>query len=157
MTVGVATCTPEITASELARRFLDEGLEEIVVLEDGNALGVIGRDELVKAYLREENEDLPARDLMREGIPQVPADIPLKAAGQVMLDLRVRALFLMHHAGGIEYPAAVLTYRHLLRHLGAKQEDDLSDLGIHAERQSPVQTFIQRRDAARQANLRQKK
>jgi len=157
MTVGVETCTPEITAIELARRFLVEGLEEIVVLEEGNALGVIGRDELVKAYLRENYSTLTGREIMREGVPQVPPDIPLRAAAQVMLDMKVRALYLMHHAGGIEYPAAVITYWHLLRHLQAQREDDLRDLGIHAERQSPVQTFIQRRDAVRQANLSKQK
>ena len=92
---------------------------------------------------------MTAEDVMREGVPQVPPDIPLSAAAMVMHDLGVRTLFLMHHAGGIEYPAAQLTYQHLLRLLAADGEEDLSDLGIYAQRQPPLETFIQRRDEAR--------
>ncbi len=55
----------------------------------------------------------------------------------------------MHHAGGIEYPAAMLSYTHLLRHLAMESADDLSDLGIKADRESPLEAFYKRRDAAR--------
>ncbi len=79
---------------------------------------------------------------MREGVPQVPPDIPLTAAAQIMQDQGVRALFLMHHAGGIEYPAAMLSLTtHLLRHLAAKDDDELRDLGIHADRAGAAGTF----------------
>jgi len=156
MTVGVATCPADIPVTDLARRFLDEGLEEIVVLEDGNALGVVRREDLLKAYLQDDPAPMTAQDVLREGVPQVPPDIPLKAAAQIMLDQRIGALYLMHHAGGIEYPAAVLGFWHLLRHLSADDQDDLSDLGINARRQSPVQAFFQRRDAARKVNLSKK-
>jgi hypothetical protein len=66
-----------------------------------------------------------------------------------MLDKGVRSVFLMHHAGGVEYPAGVLTFRHLIRHLGARDMNDLLDLGIKAQRQSPIESFIRRRDEAR--------
>jgi hypothetical protein len=66
-----------------------------------------------------------------------------------MLDLGVRTLFLMHHAGGIEYPAAQISYRHYLRAMAAQEKEDLRDLGIHAQRRPPLETFIQRRDEAR--------
>jgi hypothetical protein len=89
---------------------------------------------------------------MRDGVPQVPPDIPLTAAAQLMQDFKVRTLFLMHHAGGIEYPAAMISYKHLLRHLVADNETELRDLGIGAERQTPLEMFIQRRDAARNKN-----
>ena len=86
---------------------------------------------------------------MRDEVPQIPADIPLVAAAQIMRDKSVRALFLMHHSAGIEYPAAIITFQHLLRHLAASNADDLRDLGIRAERQSPLDTFYQRREEAR--------
>jgi predicted transcriptional regulator len=153
MTVGVATCSPETPVAEVALMILEIGLEEVVVLEEGNALGVIGQDDLVRAYARGDGSEktATAREVMREGIPQVPPDIPLEAAAQIMLDQHIRALFLMHHAGGIEYPAAVITYRHLLRHLAANDGDELRDLGIKAERKLPLQTFLEKRDAARKA------
>ena len=85
---------------------------------------------------------------MRAEVPQVPPDIPLTAAAQIMQDQGLRILFLTHHAGGIAYPAAYITYKHLLRHLGARDARDLRDLGIKAERESPLETFIRRRDEA---------
>ena len=89
---------------------------------------------------------------MREDVPQVPPDIPLAAAAQIMQDQKVRTLYLMHHAGGIDYPAAMLSYRHLLRHLSAQKDEDLQRPGHSApNRKSPVETFIERRDAARQS------
>lgn len=150
MTVGVETCTPDTPIVEIARLMLLNQLEEVVVLEEGNALGVVGQKELIRAYTAEDPQALVAEDVMRAGVPQVPPDIPLVAAAQVMLDLEVRTLFLMHHAAGIEYPAALISFRHLLRHIAAENTAELRDLGIKAERKSPLETFIEQRDAARQ-------
>jgi len=149
ITVGVATCLPETPVIDLARLFLEKEIEEIVVQEEGNALGVVGQDELVRAYAEGKYKTLTAEEIMREGVPQVPPDIPLAAAAQVMLDRGGRALFLMHHAAGIEYPAAVVTYRHFLRYMAANDVNELRDLGILADRQKPLDAFIQRRNAAR--------
>jgi CBS domain-containing protein len=151
MTVGVETCSPDTPVEDLARRFLEKGIEEIVVLADGHALGVVGQIELLRAYARDDISTLKASDMMRESVPQVPPDIPLMAAAQIMLDLGVRTLFLMHHASGVEYPAAQISYHHYLRAMAASEANDLQDLGIYAQRRSPLETFIQRRDKARQA------
>jgi hypothetical protein len=89
---------------------------------------------------------------MQDEVPQTPPDIPLTAAAQLMLDRGVRVLFLMHHSSGIEYPAALISYQHILRLLGARDKEELHDLGISATRQSPLEAFIQRREAARSRN-----
>jgi len=161
MSVGVATCSPETPVIQIAQILLDKNLEALVVLDEGegHALGVIGQDELVKAFHHGNAEDLKAEDIMRDGTPQIPPEIPLTAAAQIMQDQGVRVLFIMHKAGGIEYPAAYISYRHLLRYLtafkdGQWQSDALSDLGIKADRQSPLEIFIQRREAARERNRR---
>jgi len=156
MTVGVLTCAPDSPLVELAQVMLDKSCEAVVVMQDGHALGVVGEDELVRAFDQADLRQLVAEDVLREGVPQVPPDIPLAVAAQLMQDLGVRTLFLMHHSGGVEYPAAQISYRHLLRFLAAHDEDDLRDLGMHAERQSPLETFIQRRDAARRDASRKK-
>jgi CBS-domain-containing membrane protein len=149
MTVGVATCPPDAALPDIARLLLDKQLEAIVVLNDeGHALGVVSQEDVVRAYTRENARDLRAEDVMCDGVAQVPPDIPLVTAAQIMLDRNVRAMFLMHHAGGIEYPAAALTFRHLLRQLAAQSDDDLKDMGIAAARQAPLEVFKQRRDAA---------
>ena len=152
MTVGVATCPPDTSIKGVARLLLDKDLESVVVLDqEGHAVGVVSRDELIDAYGQNAPDDLTAEDVMSAGVTELPPDIPLTAAAQLMRDQGVRAVFLMHHAGGIEYPAAVLTYAHLLRHLTAESDDDLNDLGIAAARKSPVEAFIEKRDAARRS------
>jgi CBS domain-containing protein len=155
MTVGVPTCPTHTPVVEIARLLLDRQLEAVVVLDpDGHAVGVVSRDDLVRLYARGDSLSLTAEDAMQEGVIEVPPDIPLAAAAQIMRDKGVRAVFLMHNASGIIYPAAVLTYTHFLRHLGARSDDELRDLGIKAERRSPVEAFIEKRNAARrQAGL----
>jgi CBS domain-containing protein len=152
MTVGVMTCAAETSVQELTRWVLEKDLEAVIVLDsrDGNALGVVSQVDLVRFIGKENAPTLTAEQVMSEGVPQVPPDIPLEAAAQIMLDKGIRALFLMHHAGGIEYPAAVLTFNHLLRCLAAEGPEELKDLGIKAVRQSPLESYLKRREAARE-------
>ena len=149
MSVGVETCTPDTPIVELARAMIERNIEEVVVLEEGNAIGIVGQDEVIKAFLTDNFRSLSAEDVMVAGVPEIPPDIPLQAAAQFMQDRGLRTLFLMHQSGGIEYPAAVITYRHLLRLMAAKDAHELKDLGIQAERQSPLDVFLSRRDEAR--------
>lgn len=156
MTVGVQTCAPGTPLRDLARLLLETGCESVVVLDEGHALGVVGENELIASLGRERWDELIAADVMREGVPQLPPDIPVAAGALLMRDMGVRTVFLMHHAAGVIYPAAYLSYRHLLRYLAAESEDELRDLGIYANRQSPVESFIKRRDEARKKAKKEK-
>jgi predicted transcriptional regulator len=158
MSVGVPTCALDDSVVELTRWFLEKDIEGAVVLdENGHGAGVVTHDELVKAYAKGDWERLVAQDVMRVDVPTVPPDIPLNAVAQLMQDMGVRVVFLTHHAGGIEYPAAYITYKHLLRHLAARDGEDLKDLGIKAEREAPLEKFFRRRDEAlRQAKSRKR-
>jgi CBS domain-containing protein len=149
MTVGVVTCNPQTTVPEIAQLLLDNDLDEVIVLDQGKALGVVGQDELIAAFSREEYRQVEAHQVMREGIPQIPPEIPLTAAAQLLRDRGVRTFFLMHHAAGVEYPAAAISYKHFLRLLAASSRADLRDLGIQADRAAPLDEFIQRREARR--------
>lgn len=150
MQVGVPSCDPSTGIADLAQALLEKEQEGFVVLDSGgHAIGTVSREELARAYATGETAGLVAADIMREEVPQVPPDIPLTAAAQIMHDLGTRILFIMHHAGGIEYPAAMLSYRHLLRHVAAGEEGHLADLGIEAEREPPLETFFRRRAEAR--------
>jgi CBS domain-containing protein len=154
MTVGVTTCAPDTPITVVARLLLDDDLEAVIVLDqEGHAAGMISQDELVGVYARGEMRALTAEQIMREDVPEVPPDILLTAAAQIMQDRHVRVFFLMHHSDGISYPAAVISYRHLLRHLVADQPDDLKDLGVRAEREAPLAAFMKRRDEARKRAL----
>jgi predicted transcriptional regulator len=150
MTVGVPTCALATPLSEVARALLEKDLEALVLLDDnGHAVGIVSRTEVAAAYGSGEFKDLVASDVMRDGMPQVPPDIPLTAAVQIMLDMGVRVLYQTHHAGGIEYPAAYLSFNHVMRHVAAEDLEELRDLGRHAQRESPMESFIKRRDEAR--------
>lgn len=155
MTVGVPTCKITTPVVDIARFLIENNVEELVVLgEEGEGVGVCGYRELVNAYERDDIRDLAAEDVMSEGVPEMPSDIPLKLAAQLMKDKGTRVAYMNHNSAGIIYPAASISYRHLVRHLAAKDESELKDLGIYAERKSPLQQFVERRDEARrQAGL----
>ncbi len=155
MTVGVVTCSPATPLREIAGMMVEKCLEAVVVLdpEERHAVGWVGQAELVKALTSLDVETTKAEDVMDVQVPQVPADIPLVTASQIMIDQGVRVLFVMHHAAGIVYPAGVITFAHILRYLAASESDQLKDLGIQAERKTPIEIFIERRDAARKKNL----
>jgi len=148
MSVGVPTCPVDIPILDLAKIMLEKDWESVVVLESeqGHAVGVVSQKELALAYAKGDYAHLMAEDIMGERLPTVPPDIPITAAAQIMLDEGVRAVYITHHAGGIKYPAAWLTLKHLLRYLIG---DDLSDLGIRAAREKPLDVFIRRREEAR--------
>ena len=153
MTVGVPTCPPHTPIVDLTRLMLEKNWEAVVVLDgdEGHAIGVVGQDEIVRAYEREDVRTLTAEQVMHEGVPTIPPDVLLTVAAQMMLDQNVRAFFLMHNAAGVTYPAAMITYRHILRHLAAQSDADLQDMGIAAARKAPLEEFIARRDAAKKA------
>ncbi len=150
MTVGVPTCATDTPAIEIARLLLEKDWEGIIVLDqEGHAVGVVSRDDLVHIYPRADCRSLKAEEVMQEEVVEIPPDLPLEAAAQIMRDKGVRVVFLMHNASGIIYPAAMLSYKHLLRHMAAQSDEELRDLGIKAERRSPIDIFIEKREAAR--------
>ena len=150
MTVGVLTCSQETSIKTIAKALLEKDVEAVVVLDpEGHAVGHVSRDELVRAYAYGSYESLQAHDIMREGIPVIPPDIPIGAAVQLMQDQGIRVFYLTHHAGGIEYPAAFISYKHFLRHIQSETGEDLKDLGIDAARKPPLEQFIERREANR--------
>ena len=155
MTVGVPTCKITTSIVEISRFLVENNVEEMVVLGDeGEGVGVCGYKELVNAYERDDVRELTAEDIMTEGVPELPSDIPLTLAAQLMKDKDIRVAYMNHNSAGIIYPAASISYKHLVRHLAAKDDSELKDLGINAERKSPLEQFIERRDEARrQAGL----
>jgi predicted transcriptional regulator len=150
MHIGVSTCPTDTSVAEAARSLLHGNLEALIVLDgNGHAVGLLGRREVVAAYARagtgsRGGDAITAADAMRPDIPEVPADIPAIAAAQIMLDRGVRELYLMHHAAGISWPAAVLRFEDVLRYLAAESEADLANMGAGAPRKSPVETFMER-------------
>lgn len=150
MTVGVPTCKTTSLIVDVARFILEHNIEEMVVLdEEGQGVGTCGYEQLVSAFGREDIETLTAENIMHEGVPELPPEISITLAAKMMQDMHVRAAYMTHNSAGITYPAAMISYKHILRAMTAKDENDLKDLGIAAERKSPIEQFLERRDEAR--------
>ncbi len=150
MTVGVPTCKPESRVGEIARFLLEHDVEAMCVIDaDGQAIGVVGRDELARAYGRENLKLVAAEEVMTEGVPEIPPETPLAVGAQIMRDQGSRIAYVMHNSAGITYPAAYISYAHILRHLASKDDSELKDLNPGAARKSPIEKFIARRDEAR--------
>ena len=150
MTVGVPTCKINTPIGDVARFLIENNVEELVVLGDeGEGLGTCGFKELVDAYNLDDIRKLTVEEVMSEGVPELPSDISLKLAAQLMKDKGIRVAYMNHNSAGIIYPAALISYKHLVRHLAARDESELKDLGISAERKSPLEVFVERRDGAR--------
>ena len=150
MTVGVPTCKHNTPVKNIARFLLEQHVEAMCVLDaEGHGIGVVGEQELVAAYARDEFDSLAAEDIMTEGVPELNADLPLIVAAQIMKDKGIRIAYMQHNSAGIIYPAAFISYRHILRHIAARNESELKDLGLAAERKSPIEQFMERRDEAR--------
>jgi CBS domain-containing protein len=150
MHIGVATCQADTPLVEAVGNLLQDDLESFIVL-DGNshAVGVLGRHEAVSAYGRSGADvstirKLTVAEVMKPDIPQVPPDIPATAAVQIMLDRGLREIYLMHHGGGISWPAAVLRFEDVLRYLAAESEADVARIGAGAPRKSPIDAFRDR-------------
>ncbi len=150
MHIGVVTCQADTLLVEAVRTLLRDGLESFIVLdENGHAVGMFSRREAVAIYGRSGADmrdvgTLTVADVMRPDIPEVPPDIPATAAAQIMLDRSIREIYLMHHGGGASWPAAVLRFEDVLRHLSAESEADVADLGTGAPRTSPIEAFMER-------------
>ena len=150
MTIGVPTCKTITPVVDIARFLIENNIEEIVVLGDeGEGVGTVGYEELVRAYARDDIRTLTAEEVMREGVPELPSDISLSVAAQMMRDRNIRVAYMNHNSAGIIYPAAMISYKHFIRHLAAKDDSELKDLGLAAERKSPVDVFMARREEAR--------
>jgi hypothetical protein len=120
-----------------------------VLDEEGHGVGVVGNEQIIAMAGSEGAGDLVAENIMAESVTELQADLPIAAAAQLLKAKSVRVGYLIHNAAGITYPAAYLSYRHILRLLAAQDESELQDLGLAAARKSPMEQFIEKRDAAR--------
>jgi signal-transduction protein with cAMP-binding, CBS, and nucleotidyltransferase domain len=155
MHIGVTTCLADAPLGEAVRTLLRENLGSLIVLDNnGHAVGMLSQREVIMAYARSgasprDCETRPVAQVMRPDVPEVPPDIPAIAAAQIMLDQGIREIYLMHHAAGISWPAAVLRLEDVLRYLTAESETEIADLGVSAPRKSPIEGFMERYSKAK--------
>lgn len=119
MQIGVPICGRETPLAEIARILVRDRADALIVMDEFGACGVVSQTDLVKAYARADDLAV-AEDIMTEQIVEVAPDVPLAAAGNVMIEAHVHQLFLMHGSPGPSRPSAVLTEQALVRELAGQ-------------------------------------
>ena len=154
MRIGVPTCKETDPLHKVAALLLDKATTALIVLDDdGDTRGWISETHLAHAYQRiahtiegaesaAASHGLTAADIMNEKVAECPSDIPVAAAGQLMSDMGVDHLFMLHHAGGRAWPASVLSLRDLVRVLAGPEF--YRNQGAAAPRPTPLDLFRQR-------------
>ncbi|HEX9114929.1 MAG TPA: CBS domain-containing protein [Anaerolineae bacterium] len=149
MRIGVPTCKLEDAVDAVAAQMLTENTTALVVLdEEGHTAGWINERALADAYRRivEAGEGaaaaLTAEQIMIGPAPELPVDVPLTAAIQLMADQGVDHLFFLHRAGGRAWPASVLSLRDAVRALAGPEY--IQQQGAGAPRPNAMDLFRQR-------------
>lgn len=110
MTIGVPVCRDTETCGTVAARLACQtpSAEVVVALdEDGMACGWTTAAALAARPAE------PVSAVLDEVIPQVPPDIPVAAAAQLLRDRRVAYAFLMHDWPGEPRPSALIALKTL--------------------------------------------
>jgi hypothetical protein len=105
MTIGVPVCRETETCGAVAARLaaVQPPANVVVALDEaGMACGWARAADLAARPSR------PVSAVLEEDIPQVPPDIPVEAAAQMMRDRGVDVAFLMHAWPGEPRPAALI-------------------------------------------------
>lgn len=118
MTIGVPICRDtEPCSVALARLARQSSSAEVVVVldEDGIAVGWLTRETLLR-----QDAACIVGEVMDEDIPDVPPNIPIEAAAQLMRDRGVEHLFLMHDWPGERRPSAVVSLKAIEQRIEAE-------------------------------------
>ena len=142
MQVGVPTCREDTPLKEAARLLVERNVGALIVLdEDANMTGWIGEHHMARVA-GEDVSSLVAGDVLNEQVPVILPDVPAAAAAQLMLDQGLRQMFVTHHAGGVKYPAAMITLQDVCRIVAGMER--APGVGVGAERPSAIDLFKHR-------------
>lgn len=150
MRIGVPTCKLADSLAHITALMIDGGHTAVIVLdEEADTRGWVNEHMLATAYVRaaaapEDASEIAIQDVMDEDVPECASDLPLAAAVGIMADLGVDHLFFLHHAGGRNWPASVLSLRDVVKALAGPEY--LKNQGMHAARPTPLDLFRQRHD-----------
>jgi CBS domain-containing protein len=142
MQVGVPTCREDTPLKDAARLLVERNASALVVLdEDASMVGWVG-EQHVAPWVGRDHADLTAGQVMDEQVPEILPEVPAAAAAHLMLDQGLRQMFISHHAGGIKYPAAMITLQDVCRLVAGMER--APGVGAGAERPSAVDLFKHR-------------
>jgi len=122
MHVGVITCRPDTPAGEVADTLQAHDISALVVVdEEGYAVGVISRTDLVNAtfvqpYLKHWR-GLAARHLMSSPVVSVRADTSVEDAMRLIHDRKIHRVVVTEPEENRERPIGILSVTDLVGHM----------------------------------------
>ena len=121
MSRSVLTCTLDTPAREAAKRMAEHSVSALVVVEEssGDLEGIISRTDLARAYDKD-LESLTVDMMMSHQVETIVPDIPVSAAGLIMLDRNVDRLVIMHAKPGPQRPVGVLSLSDIVRDMAGR-------------------------------------
>ena len=123
MHVGVITCRPGTPATEVADTMDTHDVSALVVVdEDGYAIGLISRTDLVNAtfvqpYLRHWR-GMTAKHLMSAPVVSVKAETPIDEAVRLIRERKIHRVVVTEPEGARARPIGILSVTDLVRHIG---------------------------------------
>jgi CBS domain-containing protein len=126
---GVITCHPDTPVDEVAEAMDVKDISALVVIDnDGDAVGVISRTDLVNArfiqpYLKHWR-GMTAEHLMSKPVISVAPDTEIMAAVAVLHEKRIHRLVVMETTAGLPRPVGILSVTDLARHFGESSTGD---------------------------------
>jgi CBS domain-containing protein len=120
---GVITCVPETSVADVAATLDAHDISALVVVdENGHALGVISRTDLVNArfiapYMKHWR-GLSAQHLMIQPVISVSAETTIEEAAQLLFEKHIHRLVVVEKTGHHPRPVGILSVTDLARHVG---------------------------------------
>lgn len=123
---GVISCHPDTSVEKVAQTMADRDVSALVVVnEEGDALGVISRTDLVNARFVQPYwkhwPGMTAGHLMSRPVISVPPDTPIREAARLLQNKQVHRLVVVEQQGVHLRPIGILSVTDLTNHLAGKQ------------------------------------
>ena len=113
----VISCRVDTTLREVARLLDSEGINALVVVDEGGDLsGVVSQTDLVKAF-DQQWESMVAEDVMTPDVVTIVADIPVRAAVELMVDNQIHRVVITQGGLAPRRPVGVLSMTDVVREM----------------------------------------
>jgi len=117
MTRGVVTASFDTPVSEIVKLLVEEDISGVAVTApDGEVVGVISEIDIIKFFDQDWNK-LTAEDVMSTFVRTIDPETTIKKAADIMRDLNIHRLLILHRAPGRSYdvPVGILSASDILR------------------------------------------
>ena len=117
MTRGVIAVSLDTQVREIAKLMVEKDISGVAVTApDNEVVGVIAEMDLIKVFDHDWDK-LTAEDIMSSFVRTIEPETTIKEAADIMRDLNIHRLLILHRAPGRSYdvPVGILTASDILR------------------------------------------